>query len=54
MLELKKYKADIEDNKSDFGMTVEFWANDKEQAKRKLNWLIGHDKDYKDLQEIEE
>lgn len=57
MLELKKYKADIEDDGlSKKGMTVEFWASDEAQAKEKLFWLIGknYSRNYYNLVEIDE
>lgn len=57
MLELKKYKADIEDvGLGKKGMTVEFYAVDEAQAKEKLFWLIGksYSRNYYNLVEIEE
>ena len=57
MLDLKKYKADIEEaDVTRKGMTVEFWAEDYEQAKKKLYWLIGlnYDRNWINLQEIKE
>ena len=59
MLELKKYKADIETvpyGKGGKGMSVEFYATDEEQAREKLDWLVGDkfNRNWFNLEEIEE
>ena len=54
MLDLIRYMADIENELTHKGMSIEFWATSEEEAEQKLNWLISGDKDKKwsNLQEI--
>lgn len=57
MLELKKYKADIEEcDLSKKGVTIEFWASNEDEAKEKLYWLVGknYSRNWNNLQEIKE
>ena len=57
MLDLKKYKADIQPVPYAFckTITIEFWASDEEDAKQKLDFITGHSaKQYAWLEEIEE
>ena len=58
MLDLKKFKADIEPVPFDFGktVTIEFWANDEEEAKEKLDFIVGSsgNKKWNWLEEVDE
>ena len=54
MLDLKKYKADIDNDEK--GITIEFWAKNEDEAKQKLYWLIGknYSRNWSNLKEINE
>ena len=54
MIDLIMYMADIENELTHKGMTIEFWATSEEEAKKKLEWLISGDSDKKwmNLKEI--
>ena len=54
MLDLIMFMADIENELTHKGMSIEFWATREEEAEEKLNWLISGDssKKWMNLKEI--
>lgn len=53
MLDLIRYMADIENELTHKGMSIEFWARSDEEAEEKLNWLISGDSSKKWINLIE-